>query len=103
MPVASGYPGSDAWKDKEKARERADEYKVLGAIIRSLFGSVPEPGKDTYWERILMGFEPETRRLIGRVADLLGPAGKEALQALVEAVKDDTELKQDRTPYEDYY
>jgi hypothetical protein len=85
MPVAEGYPGSRAWKD-------AEETRALAAILKSLMGRPPvwSSTEDQRWAATLREFTPETRGIIGRVADLLGPAGKEALREMVEGIRDDT-------------
>lgn len=103
MPVARGYPGSDAWRRKEEGKARAEEYELLGRVVESLFGHRPDSlHVENRWIALLSEFTPETRRIVGRVADLLGPAGKEALQALIEGVRDDTE-ERIRDDWEDGY
>lgn len=89
------YRASDEYIEAEAAA------KLMEAALKAL-GLGPKSGSSiaevSRWEHLLEEFTPETQGVIRRVADLLGPAGKEALQVLIEGVRDDTI---ERQPYYD--
>lgn len=68
--------------------KRRTEKTLYGAAIEALFGGTA-PETITDFDNRTRGLSDNTNRLIVRVLDLVGPAGREAIEQLVVAVFDE--------------
>lgn len=60
--------------------ENKPEKTLSGALVEALFGKAKI---DSEFDITLRELQPETKRLVLRVYDLIGPAGKEGFERMI--------------------